>query len=104
YGDLDNRFTALLSGNYANDEKSVSEITAIARRIQRFNVLLARNNCCVSHSSLDELIDYIENAQVNITDFSDFSGKHNLDLLYDSIEGVMSVEEFVLENDGHTAY
>jgi hypothetical protein len=73
YGDLVNRFTAMLSGNYANDERSMSEITAIARRIQRFNVLLARNNYCVSHSCFDELIDYMENAQVNITDFSDFS-------------------------------
>lgn len=104
YGDLVNRFTAMLSGNHANDERAISEITALARRIQRFSVLLSRNNCCVSRSCFDELIDYIENAQVNITEFSDFSGKYNLDLLYESIEGMMSVEEFVLENDGHTAY
>lgn len=105
YGNLVNRFDAMLNGHYAKDEPVISEITALARRIQRFSVLLSRNNCCVSHSCFDELIDYIENAQVNVTEFSEFSGKYcNLDLLYESIEGMMSVEEFVLENDGHKAY
>jgi hypothetical protein len=104
YGDLDYRFSIMLCGNCVDVEEAIYGITVLARRIQRFNVLLSRNECCVSYSCFDELIDYIENAQVGITVFSDFPGKYNLDLLYDSIESMMSVEEFVLENDGHKAY
>ncbi|MFG1495383.1 DUF4365 domain-containing protein [Saccharospirillum sp. HFRX-1] len=104
YGDLVHRFSAMLSGNYAKDERTISEITVHVRRIQRLSVLLSRNNCSVSHSSFDKLVNYIENAQVNINDFSDFSEKYNLDLLYESIEGMSLVEDFVLGNDGHTAY
>lgn len=104
YADLVHRFSSIQEGNHASDNRAISEITALAQRIKRLNVLLSRNNCCVNSSCFDELIEHIQNSQNNITSFSEFPGKYNLDLLCESIQDMMSVEEFVSENDGHTAY
>lgn len=71
------------------------------RRIRNLSVLLTRNDCCVDRRSIVELIAYLEETERVKDEFPD---RHNIELLMRSLDGMLSVEDFVADNIGETVY
>ena len=89
------------------DAEGYSLLRKELNRIKRFETLFDYNNCCINSSCVDELLEYVNNTERGLTtphDFEDFPHNFNFGLLYDESKYRISMEEFIADHDGDTAY
>lgn len=104
YTDIENRISAIRTGMHDVNEDVIAELKNRACRVQRLNVLLTRNQCCINPQSLDVLIQYIVSLDKPEARSKNHPEECNFKLLAQSIAGMDLVENVVLENDGLSAY
>jgi len=104
YGDIGNRISAIRTGNYNVSKEEITDIINRAYRARRLNVLLTRNDLCINRQSLDGLIQYITCLDTPEGRSSEPPEAHNFKMLAQSIASMDIIENFVLENDGFSAY
>jgi hypothetical protein len=99
--------SAISCGGVSSKVETCREIKKEVKKIVHLNTLLAQNTCGVGKSTIFELlefIDEIENDVVEESNADDYPNKYNLELLFDSIDSISSLEEFEAENEGFTVY
>lgn len=104
YGDIGNRISAIRAGMHDVSEEVIAELKNRAYRARRLNVLLTRNECCISRQSVDALIQYITGLDTPEGRSTEPPEAHNFEMLAQSMAGMDMVQNFVLENDGLSAY
>ena len=94
-------------GERAVDRDSISRVRNLLYRITRFNVLLTRNDCCISLESIQDVTKYLEDLDLGSGESQRVVAlphRHNLDLLYKSIDGMKSVDNLMSETESLTSY
>lgn len=104
YLDIRSRINAILAGTHEVNEGVIEDLRNRAYRARRLNVLLTRNECCINTQSIDLLIEYIIGLEVPEGRKTQHPEAHNFEMLAQSIIGIDMVQNFVLENDGLSAY
>lgn len=104
YGDIGNRISAICAGTHDVNEEVIADLKNRAYRARRLNVLLMLNECCINRQSVDALIQYILGLDTLEGRSTEPPDAHNFAMLAQSITGMDMVENFVLENDGLSAY
>lgn len=104
YEDIGNRISAIRAGAHGVSEEVIADLKNRAYRARRLNVLLARNECCINSQSVDALIQYIIGLDMPEGRSTEPPEAHNFEMLAQSMTGMDMVENFVLENDGFSAY
>lgn len=104
YCDIGNRIDAIRAGTHDVNEEVIADIKNRAYRARRLNVLLTRNECCINRQSVDVFIQYIIGLDTPEGRSTQPPEAHNFEMLAQSMTGMDMVENFVLENDGLSAY
>ncbi|MCB4361421.1 DUF4365 domain-containing protein [Quatrionicoccus australiensis] len=104
YTDIGSRIGAIRTGMHDVNQEVIADLKNRACRAQRLNVLLTRNECCINRQSLDALIQYIVGLDKQEGRSTEPPEEYNFKILAQSITGMGLVENFVLENDGLSAY
>lgn len=104
FGDLDDRISAIFAGQHTLDSDVVDDLRNKAYRIQRLNVLLAQNDCCINRTCVDNFINFLDELANNTTRLNCYPHHHNFSMLANSLDSLSSVENFIQENDGRSAY
>lgn len=102
---LNNYFT--LIHNVDTNEKLYNDWIQELRRLKRFSTLMEHNNCCVSSSDIQDIIDFIieiKNGLRAKDALIEYPNKVNLNLLLSEKDSGMSVKAFIAENEGKTIY
>lgn len=104
YADIGSGIDAIRAGAHDVNNEVIAGLKNRAYRIQRLNVLLTRNECCINRESVDALIQYIIGLDTQEGRSMKPPEAHNFRMLAQSITGMDLVENFVLGNDGLSAY
>ncbi len=107
FSDLQHRLPAILAGQHVLNDEVIADIRNKAYRVRRLNVLLAQNDFCIDHSCIDEFILYLDHLNMQSIASNEVLAcphEENFRLLAASLEDMGSIENFVQENEGRTAY
>lgn len=104
YTDISYRIDAIRDGTHGIDRDVVNDLKNSAYRIRRLDVLLTHNTCCVDKSSVDQLIDYIDELDTHSGRVDLPRWKNGFDQLATTLHSRSAVEPFVSESQGLTNY
>lgn len=104
YREIEIRVDSIRAGTHDVNDGVIEELRSRAYRVRRMSVLLTHNDCCIDADSVDALIEHISSLGAPEVRSKQLPETHNFGLLAQSIVGMDSVYNFVLENDGLVAY
>jgi Domain of unknown function (DUF4365) len=105
--EVDHKIAAMAHGTHSVDLDSIRRVRNLLYRMTRLNVLLTSNGCCIDRPCVAEVIQYLDGLKLESgPSHTVVSLPHgdNFKLLYESIDGIKSVENFLSEEDGQSSY
>lgn len=106
YFHLSSQLSAASNGQFQINDKSLSQMKLMARKIFNLKTIFKYNDCCIDKLCAEELL-YFVNALSIYSDncaFSNSPHHENFKLLASSIESISDIESFIAENDSDTVY
>lgn len=106
FDDCNSRISAILAEQHELNDEVIADLRNKAYRVRRLNVLLTQNDCCITHSCVDDFILYLDQLATKQVgaEMRTCPHKENVHLLAASLEGMSLVESFVQENEGRSVY
>ena len=106
YGEMVSGYDLMIQNEFI--PKQYDSFIVDLKRIQNFTTLLDLNTCQVTQEGIDRLIKFVTKLKNSNTrrplSHDEFPYNYNLQLLLNSSNVQMKLEEFIAENDGETVY
>lgn len=104
---VDHQLSAMFAGQHDTSDSSLQYLRTQLYRVRRLGVLLAENDCCINRTSVDDVIQYLHGL-----DFTSNVGAESRTLphraefilLFNSLDGIATVENAAQESEGRTMY
>jgi hypothetical protein len=106
YFHLTSQLDATSTGNHNLDQGAIAQWSLLARHIKNLRVLFQYNSCCISRQSAIDLFNFVNSIHTgyNPNELRSIPHRHNFDLLYNSLEGLNIIEEFIVHSFSGSVY
>jgi hypothetical protein len=98
---------AMATGKHDISKKSLLYVGNQLYRMTRLKLLLRKNDCCIDLATVEDVIKYfrgLDFRSVQPGALASFPHRYNLELLFNSIDDMRSVDSLLSEAAGHTPY